>query len=266
MFKKITVFAMALLLVTGCSKDEVKKEDYEEKEDGTKKTETKTETKKDAPNFKFTKISVTSDAISSASILKNVTDGDTTGWSIKSISNISDSDIASFDSGSLKFKKFGKITATITLEKSGYKYGSISGCEFERVPGEITITAISILKFPALKSSGDTWDKKQFWQPVSIRNPDLIWKIKNGDNTLFSLSAGSRAGDASGGKSWTFNKPVAIKKGIDYEFHLWDYDTLSKWDKMGQVNFSVPDDYPDTKIFKSADKKIEIKVYFTYLK
>ena len=191
------------------------------------------------------------------------------GYTIKSIA-VSDSEIAEVKGTkpnfSIKIKKVGTFTATIILEKTGFLDVKIENCEFKITPTSIEIYKIDISKFPEFKPDRGNWDVKYWGQSSSVRRPDLIWQIKRGSSVLFRLLDSDRDSNAEQGRTYSqiFSSPITITKGVSYEFHLSDYDTTSSNDYMGQVNFSVPDDLATSKIFKSANDKIHIKVYFRY--
>ena len=63
-------------------------------------------------------------------LLEKVT-GQKDGYTIKSISTISDSDIAELSGADLKIKKAGNFTATLTLEHDIYLDATLTGAEFE---------------------------------------------------------------------------------------------------------------------------------------
>lgn len=193
------------------------------------------------------------------------------GFTIKSIV-VNNSEFAEVKGSkpnfSITIKKQGSFTADIVVEREGFIDLIFHNCEFEIRYTSIQISRIDILKFPAYKNDGSSWDLKYWGQSSSVRNPDLVWQIEEGDTILFKLAGSKKHSNAEQSKMyyWTFgSSPITIKKGTSYEFHLHDYDSTSRNDYMGGLYFFVPSDYATSKIFKSTNDKIQIKVYFTYL-
>ena len=78
----------------------------------------------------FSKLTSNQNLITKEAILKNV-NGDKNGYMLKSISAISDSDVASLTGRGLQIKKAGRFTATLTLAHAIYADVTLTGAQFE---------------------------------------------------------------------------------------------------------------------------------------
>ena len=134
-------------------------------------------------------------------------------------------------------------------------------------PSRTRVSRINILKFPAYKNNYGTWDSGFFISNTEKR-PDLIYKILRSSGAIvFQLRDSDKTNNASNADLpiiHRYSRPFEISSIAKNTFKLYDSDSFSN-DYMGEVTFSPYDeDFPTYSIFESTNKKIKIKIYFTY--
>ena len=205
--------------------------------------------------------------ISKADLLSSVS-GQKLGFAITSISIVSGGDIAEVSGGNLKIHKPGIFSLNLTLQKSGYHDVLLRGCKVKITPYKTKFKTLHILKFPATRSNGNTWDTGWFISNINKR-PDLIYKIYNNQNSLvLQLASSSRESDARQEDlpiTHSFSTFTEISSNAENTFKLYDYDTTSFNDFMGDVKFSPHKvDFAKEGVFTSSDGKIQVKIFFVY--
>ena len=179
--KKLCYIAMLLFIAISCSGGD----------------ESGGEELKEAPKFDFQKLVTSSTNVSESDILKQVSGDDKTGWTIKDINSISHSDIATFDSAAkkLEFKKAGKITATIVLQKSGYKDATIANCAFEK------IVDAPNFNFTTLVTSS-----------TNVSESDILKQVSGDDKTGWTIKDITTISDSSVADFKSATKEIEFKK------------------------------------------------------
>jgi len=160
---------------------------------------------------------------------------------------------------------WGGVELKVTLESSKYKDVSLSTSLFI-FPPVAKVTKLSLLKFPEKDSAGNSWDSSE--SGVG-KKPDIYYKIYDDDAAKLHQSRYTSNVDSSSlPLTWLGSLRVDLSDNV---FRLFDYDSSSSSNSMGEVTFgpmNVGDNpldfFPKEYTFKSKDDKIHIKVYFQY--
>lgn len=103
-----------------------------------------------------------------------------------------------------------------------------SDCSQEKTPSSITITAVTVTKWPATAAGGGGWDL--------LDGPDLTFSIrKDGADVYVS---GIFYEDAIQGQQYRFQTNIVLDSPDKaYQFLLYDYDDFDANDLMAQLSF-----------------------------
>lgn len=103
-----------------------------------------------------------------------------------------------------------------------------SDCSQEKTPSSITITAVTVTKWPATAPGGGGWDV--------FDGPDITFSItQNGANVYVSDIFYE---DANQGQEYRFQTNIVLNSpDKPYLFQLYDYDDFDANDLMAQISF-----------------------------
>ena len=91
--------------------------------------------KGNAKSIRFDKLTLPYEKTISKARLEQNLKGEKDGYTLKSISTISDSNVAELSGTDLHIKKLGRFTATLTLTHALYADATLTGAEFEIIKG-----------------------------------------------------------------------------------------------------------------------------------
>lgn len=104
-----------------------------------------------------------------------------------------------------------------------------SNCSLEKTPTSITITRITITKWPPTDANGAGWD--------IFDGPDLIVIVEAAGQQIYVSNTFHE--DAVQGQQYSFNTLIRLDKPtVDHEISLFDYDDgITTNDYMGGIGF-----------------------------
>lgn len=135
-------------------------------------------------------------------------------------------------------------------------YGG-SDCSSELTPKSITVTKITVTRFPA-NNSGTSWDPSD--------GPDIFPEININNTTLWESD--SYFENVTTGKSYTFvpTTNIVLNPGTRYGIDLYDYDSPSPPDWMAGILFfpyKAGNHFPNP-ITVDAGGTVAFKLYVVY--
>ena len=140
--------------------------------------------------------------------------------------------------------------------KEGY---TGSDCSQEKTPSSITITAVTVTKWPATASGGGGWDL--------FDGPDLTFTIGKGGSEIYRSNIFYE--DAVQGQQYTFDVNIKLDSpNSEHSILLYDYDdNITANDFMGGIGF-IPytsgGKFPEVRILDVNASGVAFELDFSY--
>jgi len=139
--------------------------------------------------------------------------------------------------------------------KEGY---TGSDCSQEKTPSSITITAVTVTKWPATESNGGGWDL--------FDGPDLTFILRKNGTNVYSSDIFYE--NAVQGQSYTFNTNIELLfPDESYQLELYDYDSSSAYDLISDISF-IPfiegKDFPSTGRAENSIIAFELEMTYKF--
>ena len=139
--------------------------------------------------------------------------------------------------------------------KEGY---TGSDCSQEKTPSSITITAVTVTKWPATESNGGGWDL--------LDGPDLTFTIRKGGTNVYV--SGIFYEDAVQGQEYKFQTNIVLNAPDEsYQMLLYDYDDFDADDLMSSLSF-IPfikgENFPATGTAEGTNLAFELEMSYEF--